>query len=457
MNNKSLSFAAICLFFCCANAGAQSKTESVSKTRTVVNGKVTEDKTVYGTDGKNLHSKVISMEVPCAPNAAVYINNEYRKIQLKAAASNVLRMETVAYYTGNVNLTDAEWFGKLNIKIQGSNNLINITSGGVNVGAGSSTSYTAYEPYAPVPPMPPAALETSKIPKPPTPPKTTTTSSETVTTITITGKERTTSTIRSSGNSIAVYNEDGSMKSEKAGVERILILYVPAGADLHISSRYANVDIGFDAANLDVKITSASLDMQNAQTAKIDCSYGNIKAGNIKDALIMLTSGSLSAKDLGTADLNTKYSQVETGNCTTLKVSSNSDDYDLDEVKNFIVVKNYGGLKISRLTGSLDMKGTSADLKIKNIDPQVSLINIDNRYADLRLPAGDLKNYAIAFSGNYSNIYAPFSIKASPDESQNDARKSDTGKNDFTASQGDIKGAHTSFTIKCLSCSLDFK
>lgn len=469
-----------------SSASAQVK-RSVSTTRTVVDGKVTEERTVYDTSAKRdtvtkkVRSKVVFSEVPCAANGTVYINNEYRKINILPATGNTLRMETVAYYTGDVKLSDEVWLEKLNIKMQGGNRLINITSGGVTTNG--RESYTAYQSYgiASVSSSSGGGTVTSSgspaTPAYPDPPAAQTYSYSSSGSgdigITSTGNGRLTTITKnsSSGNSIAVYDEDGTMRSMNLGVERVLTIYVPRAADLHISSKYANVIVGFNAVAIDVKITNASLDMQDAETAKIECTYGNIKAGTIKDAVISLTSGKLYVKDLQNADLNTKYSQAEAENCNTLKIRSVSDDYDVDEVKIFSGVKDYGSMKLGKLTGSLQLSGVSSDLRIKKIDPDVSEVTIDNKYADLRLPVSDLKNYNIHFTGNYSNIYAPFSINvvssAAPEVKNSTAGTGQTmmvisnntksSNKEFNVAQGDIKGKHTSFSIKCLSCSLDFK
>ena len=38
----------------------------------------------------------------------------------------------------------------------------------------------------------------------------------------------------------------------------------------------------------------------------------------------------------------------------------------------------------------------------------VKLIKVDNRYADIRIPLRDTKNYFVSFLGSYSTVYADF-------------------------------------------------
>jgi hypothetical protein len=186
---------------------------------------------------------------------------------------------------------------------------------------------------------------------------------------------------------------------------------------------------------------------------------------------------------------------VEADKIGTLKLQSTSDDYDLDEVKILTGTKTYGKLRVDILTGNFDLKGSSADVKIRNINPSVSAITLDNKYADVQLPVGNLKNYEVTFTGNYSSVFAPFErrdttiSKAATTTTQDIQRLSGvtvvttgngttsygsasaplatineinisnsrrTGQS-FTAAVGDTKGTHTIFKVVCNSCNVDFK
>ena len=58
------------------------------------------------------------------------------------------------------------------------------------------------------------------------------------------------------------------------------------------------------------------------------------------------------------------------------------------------------------------MDGSNADVKIRNVGANVKLIKINNRYADIRIPLRDMKNYAVDFLGSYSTVYGDFERKA---------------------------------------------
>jgi hypothetical protein len=141
--------------------------------------------------------------------------------------------------------------------------------------------------------------------------------------------------------------------------------------------------------------------------------------------------------------------------------------------------KNYGNLRITKLTKSIEMDGTNADVKVRNILAGVEVIKFNNKYADIRLPLKNLKNYTVNYNGPYSNVYANFERKPlvaketttkdddamakGIDKAIKDAMKiaerygepSTNTDSKFTATVGDGKG--TKIDMKCQNCTVDFK
>ena len=95
-----------------------------------------------------------------------------------------------------------------------------------------------------------------------------------------------------------------------------------------------------------------------------------------------------------------------------IKLVSTNDEFEVEDVTDIRGRKNYGNLRITRLTGSIEMDGSNADVKIRNVGANVKLIKINNRYADIRIPLRDMKNYAVDFLGSYSTVYGDFERKA---------------------------------------------
>lgn len=132
-------------------------------------------------------------------------------------------------------------------------------------------------------------------------------------------------------------------------------------------------------------------------------------------------------------------------------------------------------MRITRLSSSFELDGTNADIKIRNIDAGASLVRIDNKYADIRLPLKQVKNFNIRFNGAFSSVYGNFEKTRTPEESKKSEKKEsavtgtttsrfiqgimaqelETVENRFTASGGDGKGLK--IEMICQNCTVDFK
>lgn len=469
MNTKKILSALLAFFFLAANleAGAQARQRhrSVTINQVVVDGKVVSADTIItetDTTTRIMRAKEVSMELPYTKGTTVHIENTYRKVTIRPSKDNVVRLATTAYYYGDSAFTNEQWLGKLNIQMQKTDTGITIRSGNItgNTGTGRSLfySYSTNEP--------PVATASDGGQNQKTRDNTQTLSGRA--TVTAYGSARG----YSYTNGTTVFNDQGAV-FYSSGLKRELTVYLPAGAALNISSKYADVSVEHDVTLIRATITSASLDMAGAATATITSNYGNISTGNLGKATISLTSGKLLMKNADQLHLVTKYTKVEAGTCRILNMQSVSDDYDIDEVKELAGQQHYGSLRVDKLTGSVNLKAASADIKFRNIEPTVSAITIEDKYADVRLPVNALKNYEVAFSGQYSSVFAPFERKEATVGNETTANSVTTtaygsgasggsatshrSTNNFTATVGDVKAAHTVFTLTCTSCNVDFK
>jgi hypothetical protein len=534
MYKRSLLYTAIILFpfFYGQKAKAQNREQhrSVTINQTVVDGKVVSSDTIItytDTTTRTINSKEVSMELPYTKGSTVHIDNTYRKLNIRQSKDSKVRLVTTTYYYGEPTFTNEQWLEKLNIKMQNTDSGISIVSGGINSsgfikGSWSSNTTTNWnqviaerndavsERIRATEERLRATEERNKVaaerritpteqnsaipvpPTPPTPPTTIITGSGGINGLTINGPASAGRgyTIRSgSGNNTAVFDEKGNNVYNSSSLRRELTLYIPADAKLDVVSKYADVTADHDLKSIKIKVSNGSLDMVNADNVIIISGYSNVSCGNISNADISATNGKLSIKNADQLSLNTKYTKVEADKCNTLVIKSTSDDYDIDEVKNISGTKTYGNLRLDKLTGSFDLKGSSADVKIKNIEPSVSTISLDNKYADVQFPTTTLKNYEVSFAGNYSSVFAPFERRdttlatTSKQGSQDKINIVTTGQGSttasgsilaplttmnglnasrrngqaFTAVVGDTKASHTIFKMVCNSCNVDFK
>ena len=233
---------------------------------------------------------------------------------------------------------------------------------------------------------------------------------------------------------------------------RTLIIYIPESAKLTADSRYGNITFTNYFSNLDLDLTNVNVEAGNISTLKLNSKYGNFNVGDIGSAQVDFINGTFSAGNIDEMDLDTKYSNIEIASVKQLSFNSTNDDYNIENAVNIQGRKNYGNMRISELSGSIQLDGTNADVKIRNITASVREIKIDNKYASLQLPLKDLKDFVIDFIGAYSTVYAPF--EKTSKELNGSSEGLNTGDH-FTATVG--RGAGAKVDVKCQNCTVDFK
>lgn len=380
-------------------------------------------------DFKDLKSKEVSVEVAASKSADIYLENTQRNIQIKTWDQPKVKVVTTVYYEGEgTKVSDEEWFEKLNISVKSLGSGIRIKSGTVS----SSGSYT------------------------------------------VNGN---TWAWNSGSGGVAIFNSEGQNIGTKSDVKRYVTIYIPTANKLDIESKYADVTVANNVTKVNADITNGNLELQDAGTLTLRSKYANVSAGSIKNAEIEFINGRLILKDIDDLDIDTKYSTIEVASAQKVNLISTNDEYEFEEVGALQGRKNYGNLRISKLTKSIELDGTNADVKVRNILAGVETIKFNNKYADIRLPLRNLKSFTVNYVGPYSNVYANFEKKplAIKEEKNDDAiskevdkavksamriaeRYGDSNTNidsRFTATVGDGKG--TKIDMKCQNCTVDFK
>ena len=349
---------------------------------------------------KDVHSREVVSEFPCTPNASIVLQNIMRRINIRTSTDNKVKLVTRAYFQGNPPFTDEEWLSKLELAISGTANNVLVTSG--NLQKPNKKFSTPHQ---------------------------------------MNDNIRRGDTVF---NSITIFDSLGNWVNRQSSVKHNVILYVPAGVKLEVESKYADVILENTIGEVKVRITNGGFTMMDADKLFATSVYGTIYAANIKDAEVDLTNGRLTAKNIGTLDINSKNSTIDLDKTGKLKMISQADQFQIEEAQTISGQKNYGDLRLTTLTGALDIGGVNADMRIRNISPSVSLIKMGNQYADLRLSVSTLKNYTVAFEGTGGNVSTPFEKSAVTGDS-------------FKATIGNANDKPTVFQLKCNNCSVDFK
>ena len=254
-------------------------------------------------------------------------------------------------------------------------------------------------------------------------------------------------------NGINIESDEGTViidsingvKIEKSSSKKSITIFVPQHSKLGVNSKYGNLSFKNEFKNLNLDVTNGNVDAEKVGSLLLTSKYANFTGGDIDEAEVDFINGNFTINNINKAELDTKYSNVEIASVKTVTFSSTNDEYELDEAGEVKGTKNYGNFRIGKLTGSIELFGTNADIKIRNVATSVTNVKFDDKYADIRMPLKSLKNYSVKFAGAYSTVYSNFEIhKEGGDESYK-----------FMANVG--TGASTKIEMKCINCTVDLK
>jgi hypothetical protein len=281
---------------------------------------------------------------------------------------------------------------------------------------------------------------------------------------------------------------------------KTMTIFVPEASKLDIINKNTAILINANIGTASFKLSHSNLDARNFKKLTVIGEYYNINISDVNDAELELENGTFTAGVINLLDLDSENSEIEYESGTYIYMRSQSDRLTIDQVSKVDGRKLYGELRIGQLLGSLDIEGTNADIKIRNIHQLVEKVKVTDKYADLRFPLKSLTNYAVSFHGESSTVFAPFEKIPVPVEKTTDKEKvnpvkpepepgtrrrltttipedeknqalfhsynkltgthsfiGETAPVKFTASAGNTTGKHTKFEIVCHQCSVDFK
>ncbi|MFZ6025135.1 MAG: hypothetical protein ACOYVG_11865 [Bacteroidota bacterium] len=320
-------------------------------------------------DTVNLKSKEISQEINMPKGGEIYIENSSLAIQVKTWDQPKVKIVTTAYLAKESSLTDTECFERIGISLKSLGTSVKIKSN--NSVFASSYTYSTNERISLSP-------------------------------VTV---------MRYSSNSDARYGKVIRYEDLAKEQKRMLTIYVPAGSKMDIETKYSDVQLPAGIGDVLLDITNGNFEAENLNKLRLRSKYSNANMRDIKEAEIEFANGRFSANNIDDLDIESKYATIEMASAKKIKLVSTNDEFEVEDVADLHGRKNYGNLRITRLSGSLELDGSNADIKVRNVGSNVKLIKVDNRYADIRIPLRDTKNYSVNFLGQYSTVYADFEKK----------------------------------------------
>jgi hypothetical protein len=407
----------------------------------------------------------VSSEANVAKGSLVRIVGANRKLNIKSWDQAKVKVTVqIAYDSSLSRDSNEEWFESLGISIKPFSNRVDILA--------NRSGYTA------ITTTPLAAVTVTGYPKKKTAQPTAEQRAK------VTYAEDLLATTNQAQRAQGVYLPATGLPSSHVSVLAMEIM-VPTASKLDIDNQYGDVVIGMNLDEAKLDISNGALDMQDVKNLELTGKYCNANFGNIEKAEVEFQNGTFRAQNINDLDLDSKYSTIEYEKGKDLYLRSQADNITIDEITKLEGRKTYGSVRVDMLNGGFDLEGNNVDIKIRNINPQVELIKINNKYGDVRLPVKNLKNYFVDFTGYYSTVFTPFpkTIVKEDEKKQADDivdkvkeekdladmamagqyfRSSATLAGEmapkrFTGSVGDVNGKHTRFQLTCHSCTVDFK
>ncbi len=402
---------------------------------------------------EDLKSKEVSKEINMPKSGEVYIENISRALVVKTWDQPKVKISTTVYYSGDDKLSDEELLDRANISLKTLGSSVKIRSG---AGNGLSYAFSSNAPQAA------AGMAYS---------------------------------YNSSGGTTLI-NSNGRIIGTKTALKRVLVVTVPAGSKMDIENKYGDVSLPDGITDVSLDITNGNFESGNLNKLVLRSKYSNANTGDIKNAEIEFSNGRFSAKNIDDLDVDSKSSTIEMATVKKMVIRSTNDEYEVEEVYDIRGRKNYGNLRITKLEGPMDIEGSNADIKVRKVNAAVSNIKLDDKYADIRIPLRELKNYSIDFAGTYSSVYGNFDKKEISETTKDTEKQTikedrsavapqavtgsqskvsgtlvattvpgvarfghvisdNIGPSRFTASVGDGKGLKVN--MKCQNCTVDFK
>ena len=344
-------------------------------------------------------SKEIAAEFPCNAEATVFLESVLQEVHIITTNEKKVRLVTTVYYQGGLEITNEAWLKILGLRISGTMENVVVKSGDFGSGRPGTKESKLSFPYP---------GEAKKL----------------------------------SPTGIAVLDSAGNWINKKSNIRRNIILYIPAHAKADIESRYGGITLENNMGEVTIRINSANLTMKDVDVCHVNSNYARIYADSINNMKAEVKNGSFSAKNIGHLEITSRNSTIEITGIQKLDILSEADQYEIEDAGVIAGIKSYGDFRVTSLKTSFDITGKSSNVKIRIIEPTVSLVKIDDQYADLRLPVGNLKNYTVSFEGGSTNTYASF-------------EKTNVTDHSFNAASG--TGKPTTFNLKCNNCTVDFK
>lgn len=182
--------------------------------------------------------------------------------------------------------------------------------------------------------------------------------------------------------------KNGVVIKDAKNVKSMLTLYVPQLDQLHLNSKYdeINIDDGIKT-DLVLNMHSGKLDAGTIDgNLEMDLKYSKGKIGDVKNADLKIYDCDLKFGSVQQAELSSKYSDIELKNCNQLTLDTYDDDYVIENIAGDLAITDkYSDIKLENFSNAkLDLydtdifMGDGKDMQIKSKYSDITLNTLTN-------------------------------------------------------------------------------
>ena len=184
---------------------------------------------------------------------------------------------------------------------------------------------------------------------------------------------------------------------------------VPADRELTIVQKYGNVNMKDLTAKGTFDIKYGELNGQKLLSPDLtmNIAYSKVKIEEIKDLSLVLHYSKLQLDKGNDLKVETRYSGMNIGDVNQISVDSKYDNYNITSINTLIINSMYTGTSIEKLNTKLSLINGYGGFTVKQIPAGFESINIDNKYAGIKLGIAADATYKLNGKARYSDIKHP--------------------------------------------------
>jgi hypothetical protein len=224
-----------------------------------------------------------------------------------------------------------------------------------------------------------------------------------------------------------------------------LTLTIPENLLVRIDNNNGNISINDDLESLTIDSKNGNVTAQNINNLEAEATYTNFDLNEITNADMDLNGCNFTSGNIKNLLLDTKFGNYELESVQNFTLTnSQSDEFDINEVGNITGKFSFSNIKIQKIKSAIDLDITSGDIKVKNVAPSVSKININGKFTEIDVTLRNTTSYSILAKTIFSTIKSNGSFIESNQEEQ-----------EFKDNKGDAN--KTKITMTCNSCTVTLK